>query len=112
MSEEIRVVTPEELTAPPEFEVTVAKRFYTGLEGVIKNAEIVETRFGRAVRVTVVGNDGQLYGEMLWVRDIVGETSKLGAFITALGKKPKEWIGKKIKFISWEPANRKIAVIP
>ena len=80
----------------------------------IVSAEIVTTMIRGFRGVRVIAKDlktGQFKAEMLWLRDVVGDYSKLGAFIKALGKNTDNWIGKKIKIVRWQPKNRKIQVI-
>jgi hypothetical protein len=86
--------------------------FSEGLTGTITNAEKVTTRVRglRGVRVTIKGDDGREYAEMLWLREQFGRGSKLGAFVTALGANLKEWIGKRIRIVSWKPRDRRIEV--
>jgi hypothetical protein len=60
------------------------------------------------VRVTCRSADGGEVAEMLWIRPIVGERTKLGAFVKVLGPDTDGWIGKKIKVLKWERRNRQI----
>ena len=52
--------------------------------------------------------DGTIHETMLWKRERVGASSKLGAFLVLLGNKPQQWIGKIIEFVSWKPRNRRL----
>ena len=47
----------------------------------------------------------------LWMREVAGKQSKLGAFITVLGQDTDTWLGKKIMVKSWRPNLRKIEVL-
>jgi len=80
---------------------------------MIKAVETVRTmrRDLNALRVTLRDMDSNEYVTMLWLREAVGPSSKLGAFISALGKNPKQWIGKKIKIINWSQRAREIQVV-
>jgi len=53
-------------------------------------------------------NDGSLHATMLWKREKVGERSKLGAFLSTLGNRTSEWIGKTVEFVSWKPRSRNL----
>lgn len=55
--------------------------------------------------------DGSEVVSALWMRDIAGEKSKLGSFISTLGDNTDSWTGKKIKFVTWRPNDRKIEVL-
>jgi len=96
-------------------DVKLARRLYPGLTGVITNATI--SYFGnlgvKGVVVEIQGDDGQTYMETLWVpqRGVVGSNSKLGAFLVALGKNIKEWVGKRIRIAEWSPGNRQVEVL-
>lgn len=62
-------------------------------------------------RVTLDGGSDNLLAFALWVRDIVGRKSKLGAFIAALGNDPDEWAGHIIKITRWVERDRAIEVV-
>lgn len=87
--------------------------FSEGLVGTIVKAEKVITavRGFRGVRVTVKGEDGNEYAEMLWMRETVGSKSKIGAFINALGRDLSKWAGKKIRIVAWRPRDREVVVV-
>ena len=59
-------------------------------------------------RVILDGGSNNLLAIALWVRDIVGRKSKLGAFIETLGNDPDGWVGKIIRFVSWVAKERAI----
>jgi hypothetical protein len=108
--ERIEIETYEETEELP---TKIAQRlpgFFEGLEGTITNVETINPGPWKGIRVTVDSNNTK-FAEVLWIRDVTSQTSKLGAFITALGTKPKTWIGKKIRVISWTQRNRKIIVL-
>lgn len=62
-------------------------------------------------RVTLDGGKDDLIAIPLWVRDIVGRRSKMGAFIEVCGNDPEKWIGKVIKFVTWADKNRVIQLV-
>jgi len=91
----------------PKIDVKIAETKpepYAGLVAKITNAEVIETQrqHFNGIRVSLVDKEGNEYATMLWLRDTVGQRSKLGAFITALGDDTDEWIGKWIRFVSWD----------
>jgi len=62
-------------------------------------------------RVTLDGGKDDLLAIPLWVRDIVGRSSKLGAFLVALGQDSDSWNGHIIEFVKWQPRDREIKVV-
>jgi len=57
---------------------------------------------------------------MLWMREVAGTKSKLGAFLDAFTQhfgdedealNTENWIGKKIRIVSWKPRAREVAVL-
>jgi len=62
-------------------------------------------------RVTLDGGANNILAIPLWVRDIVGRSSKTGSFIVALGDDHAKWVGHTIQFVSWQPRDRKIKVV-
>lgn len=65
-------------------------------------------------------DDDEQYATVLWLRDEAGKKSKLGAFLDAFGTffdnedevmETENWVGHEIRFISWMPKKREIAVI-
>jgi len=101
--EEIKVELAQTLPEP------LPKQTYT-----ITKAEIVQTtvRGYKGVRVQLKGEDGKDYATMLWLRERVGETSKLGAFLSALGSKVSQWKGKKIRIEEWAERRRVVKALP
>jgi hypothetical protein len=100
----------------PKIDTKLAERlpaFKEGLIGTIISADIVKTqqRGFDGVRCIIKGDDGNEYAEMLWVKNPVGPTSKLGTFIANLGDDTDKWIGKKIKIVRWVSKDREIRVI-
>jgi len=63
------------------------------------------------VRVTLDGGIDNLLAIPLWQRQTVGRKSKLGAFLAVLGNDTDSWIGKTIKFVSWQPKARVIELV-
>jgi len=96
--------------------VKLAQRLPTIEEGgiyEITKAEMVTTivRGFKGVRVTLKDEKGNEYAEMLWIREVVGPRSKLGAFIEALGDELTKWVGKKIFISRWRSGDRYIEVL-
>jgi hypothetical protein len=87
--------------------------FEVGGVYTITQVEQVKTalRGFEGLRVTAVDEDGEEHAEMLWLRETVGNTSKLGAFVSVLGDDTDNWIGKRIRIVSWTPKNRQIALV-
>ncbi len=87
--------------------------FSEGLTITITRAERIKTLQRGFDGVRVVGKDenGVEYGEVLWVRPTIGAKSKLGAFVTELGKNLNEWVGKTITITRWRQKDREIQVI-
>jgi hypothetical protein len=91
----------------------------------ITRVEEVETLIQRLKGLRVVmksidPKDLNTYATMLWYREVAGTKSKLGAFIKAfkdfLGSEEaamdtNNWIGHKVRFISWSPRKREVRVI-
>jgi len=48
---------------------------------------------------------------VLWMREVAGENSKLGAFLSVLGDETDSWKGKKIQVVAWREKNRKIQLV-
>ena len=74
---------------------------------------------GLRVSMTDV-KSGEEYATMLWMREVAGQNSKLGAFIAAfteffddedMALDTDNWVGHVVRFISWAPRNREIRVI-
>lgn len=86
----------------------VSKRNYT-----ITKAEMIQTKVRgyKGVRVHLKDDEGNEYATMLWLREIVGDTSKLGAFLNTLGKNIKEWEGKRIRIEEWTERKRVIKAL-
>ena len=80
---------------------------------IAKVENVVTQRFGyKALRVTLEDERGNRAVTMLWLTERATPTSKIGAFISVLGKDTDEWVGKKIQFVSWRGRNRKIQLAP
>ena len=93
------VQTTDEIPSAEEgktYKITDAEEFASAVRGF------------RGLRVTLKDSEDNEYVEALWLRSPVGPKSKLGAFISILGKETKKWIGKNITFISWKEGNRVI----
>jgi len=79
----------------------------------IGECELITTqvRSYKGLRVAMKAEDGTEVVTVLWMRDVAGEKSKLGSFISALGDDTDAWEGKKIRFVAWREGNRKIEVL-
>lgn len=93
------VQTVEEMPEAEEgqtYEITGSEEFVSQVRGY------------KGLRVSMKDKDGNEVVESLWMRSPVGSRSKLGSFITVLGKDTKLWEGKRITFIAWKASNRVI----
>lgn len=106
-------VQPTATTPLGELNVSVPESFFEGLVGVITNVGIraFPALGTTALVVEITADDGKVYSEPLWVREVVGRRSKLGSFISALGKNPREWLGKRVRIVSWRQGARSIEVV-
>lgn len=100
----------------PKVNVEIAESLPEPVEGqtyTITEAEIFtsQVRSYKGIRVSMEAQDGTTVVTALWTRDIAGEKSKLGTFISVLGNDTDKWIAKKIKFVSWRAGNRKIELV-
>jgi len=79
----------------------------------IKKVESVTTQVRQfaGIRVELKGRGDENVVDVLWAREVAGANSKLGAFMTALGKDTDDWIGKKVRFVAWGERNRQIEVV-
>jgi hypothetical protein len=101
----------------PEINVEIAETLPEPIEGHIY--QITETelftsqvRSYKGLRVSMKDDaDGTEVVSALWMREIAGSKSKLGSFVAALGKNSDAWVGKKIRFVTWRPNDRKIEAI-
>jgi hypothetical protein len=101
----------------PKIKVEIAESLPEPVEGhiyVIGEAELFTSavRGYKGLRVPmkdVDGNDEVVAA--LWMREVAGEKSKLGAFISVLGDDTDSWTGKKIQVVAWRQGNRKIGVV-
>lgn len=99
----IKTQTTDEIPSAEEgksYEITDVDEFSSAVRGF------------NGLRVNLMGDDEVEAVEALWVRDVVGPKSKLGSFVTLLGKDTRDWIGKRIRFVSWKAGNREIALEP
>jgi len=98
--------------------------FHEGLSGTISKVEVIKTQLKGYDGVRVVlsntnceecgkaqGLDTNDHAAMLWLRDNVGQKSKLGTFIIALGDDTDNWVGKKIVIKTWQSKARAIQVL-
>jgi hypothetical protein len=98
--------------------------FHEGLSGTISKVEVIKTQLRgyEGVRVVLSNTnceecgkmqnlDTNEHADMLWLRDNVGQKSKLGAFIIALGDDTDNWVGKKIVIKTWQSKVRAIQVL-
>jgi hypothetical protein len=101
----------------PKIKVEIAESLPEPIEGhiyLITETELFTSpvRSYKGLRVSMKDVvDGTEVVAVLWMRDIAGEKSKLGSFVSVLGDESDSWVGKKIKFVTWRPGDRKIEVI-
>jgi len=97
--------------------------FHEGLAGTISKVEIIKTQLRGYEGIRVIlsdtnceecgkakGLDTNEHGDMLWLRESVGQKSKLGAFVLTLGNDTDNWIGKRIVIKTWQSKSRSIQV--
>ena len=65
---------------------------------------------GLRVPMTDVADNSEVVAS-LWMREVAGEKSKIGAFISVLGEDTDAWTHKKIQVVAWRQGNRKIGVV-
>lgn len=101
----------------PKLKVEIAEAMPEPIEGhiyTITEAELFtsQVRSYKGLRVSMKDvADGSEVVAALWMREIAGSKSKLGSFISVLGDESDAWIGKKVKFVTWRPNDRKIEVL-
>jgi len=100
----------------PKINVEIAEQLPEPVEGhtyTIGEPELFtsQVRGYKGLRVPMTEDDGTQVVAALWMRDVAGEKSKLGAFITALGGDTDTWTAKKVKIVSWRASNRVIQVV-
>lgn len=101
----------------PKVKVEIAESLPEPIEGhiyVIAEAELFtsQVRSYKGLRVSMKDvADGAEVVTALWMREVAGTKSKLGSFISVLGDDTDAWTGKKIKFVTWRPNDRKIEVL-
>lgn len=90
------------------------KPFFAGLVGEIVAAEVIKTAVSgyNGVRTKVKDISGQEYGEMLWIRQEVGQNSKLGCFMSVFGSETDLWLHKHVRILRWEEKERAIEEVP
>ena len=101
----------------PKINVEIAEQLPEPLEGhtyLIHDAELFtsQVRGYKGLRVPLTDQTDQTEViAVLWTRDIAGEKSKLGSFISVLGNDTDNWNGKKIKILKWRPGERQIELV-
>ena len=101
----------------PKINVEIAESLPEPVEGhiyVIGEAELFTSavRGYKGLRVPMVDvADKSEVVAALWMREVAGEKSKLGSFISVLGEDTDSWTNKKIQIVAWRQGNRKIGVI-
>lgn len=100
----------------PKLDVEIAESLPEPVEGhtyTITEAElfISQVRSYKGLRVTMIGEQKETVVAALWMRDVAGEKSKLGTFISILGNDTETWVGKKIRFTTWREKDRKIELV-
>lgn len=86
----------------------------TGKIYKILKAEVITTPKQGYQAVEVELEDvptGVKHGTMLWIEEKVGQKTKAGSFILALGKDTAKWIGKTIEIVSWVDKEREVKVL-
>jgi len=63
------------------------------------------------VRITLDGGPDDLLAIPLWISEVVSRTSKLGAFMVALGIDYHKWGGERVKVTRWENKRREVIKI-
>jgi len=101
----------------PKIKVEIAESLPEPAEGhiyVIGEAELFtsQVRGYKGLRVPMVDvADNSEVVAALWMREVAGSMSKLGAFVSVLGEDTDSWTNKKIQIVAWRQGNRKIGVI-
>jgi len=96
------------LALPSDEAIVLGKKYNIILVDTVKT----EVQKWEGVRVQLASSLTDVIAIMLWIGETVSGTSKLGAFIGALGDETDQWRGKNIKFVRWTEKNRKIEVLP
>lgn len=98
-------------------DVEIAESLPEPVEGhiyVIGEAELFTSQVrgykGLRVPMTDVSDNSEVVAA-LWMREVAGEKSKLGAFISVLGEDTDAWRNRKIQVVAWRQGNRKIGVV-
>lgn len=89
---------------------------------IIESVERIEVKGGfsglKLKAKSTDKKDENTYTTMLWDRDEVGLTSKLGSMLEAMSialdtdpTETQNWIGKKIRVLHWQNKNRAIEVV-
>ena len=101
----------------PKLKVEIAESLPEPLENhiyVIGEAELFTSQVhgwkGLRVPMSDVADKSEVISA-LWMREVAGEKSKLGAFVSVLGEETDSWAGKKIQIVAWRQGNRKIGVV-
>ena len=105
----IRVVTAMEPEEGKTYIITKVEEVKTAVRGF------------NGIRVTMKSTnpkDNNEYATMLWLREVAGPGSKLGAFLMAFkkalgenGTDTQHWVNKTIRIVSWQPRRREIVVV-
>lgn len=104
----VKAIEPEE---GGSYEITAVEEVTTA----------VQTFKGIRVSLTSLKpGDKEEYATMLWMREQAGYKSKLGSFLAAFtaflddeeaALDTDNWVGHKVRIISWKPKSREVAVI-
>ena len=100
----------------PEIPVEIAEQQPEPKENETYTIEEVEVftsqvRAYKGIRVKMVDANNNVAVTAIWLRNVAGQKSKLGAFIKALGTNTDNWVHKKIKFVAWRDKNREIQLV-
>lgn len=108
-----------------DVEIAAGREPEEGKTYKIEKIEVVKTQVRgydgiRVIMSSIDPKDDKKYTTMLWLRDVASPQSKLGAFIKAftifyndedMAKNTDNWIGKKIRIVTWQQKNRQIVVV-
>jgi len=92
---------PPEPEVGPVYTIVETERFRSPRQ----NYEGLRVSFSKGKKKDVVAQT------VIWIRNVYGPRSKIGAFVAKLGTKHKAWVGKKVQLIAWTEANREIEVV-
>jgi hypothetical protein len=100
----------------PEIPVEIAEQLPEPKENETYTIQEVETftsqvRAYKGLRVKMVTAQNEVAVSALWLRQVAGKKSKLGAFVTALGNNTDNWVNRRIRIVAWRDKNREIQLV-